>query len=495
MTAKRMIRYLALVVVSVVIATLGSFAGMRAGTAAVSAAAPPCNNYSSQVTPPENIGVAITYAGGSMSDVVYPDFKSYVKDVLPYEWNTGWKSASYQAGALAVRMFGWYHVKIWRGNSFNGECYHVTDYTGDQVYCAGIGTPGSGANCHGLGTRPASHATATSFAVQQTWNWILHSPADTIYPTYYKAGYVSDACGQWYGQPAGGLDMSQNGTQACALAGYSWAQIISTYYKPNATYPGDHTYGQWHGAMSWGPEPWKPVSVSAALWKFRNANSCGAPTISPFGYGNPADIKLVGDWDGNGTYTPGVARLVNGILWWYLNNGYDGAAEYSFAYGQAGDIPIVGDWDNNLTVNVGVVRGTGWYLEFSNPPQGQHDILLNYGEGGDTPVPGKWKSQSANQATTPGIFRLENGAAKWYVRDSNTSGPATLIFSYGDYTDRPIAGNYRAGDINTQFGPGVVRDDSTVSCGGMSHNQGWYLRYTPSTGTANVSYKYELIRP
>jgi hypothetical protein len=152
---------------------------------------------------------------------------------------------------------------------------------------------------------PATHATATSYAVQQTWNSLLQA-AGVIYPTYYKAGYTTDACGQWYGQPASGLDMSQYGSQACAVADNVWAQTINRYYFPNPTYTGDHIYGQWHGATSWGPVPWWPVSTAVSAgpytrWKFKAGNSCGQP-LAPFDYGSATDFKFIGDWDGNGTF-------------------------------------------------------------------------------------------------------------------------------------------------------------------------------------------------
>jgi hypothetical protein len=119
--------------------------------------------------------------------------------------------------------------------------------------------------------------------------------------------------------------MSQNGSQACALSQYSWAQTVNTYYFPNGTYPGNHIYGQWHAAMGWGPQPWWPVSSSInpptgeVLWKFRNGNSCG-PSSNTFTYGVASSIRVVGDWDGNGTHTQGVVGLSGGLVYWNLRN-------------------------------------------------------------------------------------------------------------------------------------------------------------------------------
>lgn len=282
---------LQIVLATLLIALLpGAFGQTPAApTHIATAAAPPCNNYFSNVTPPENIGVGITDPNNRslVVDVVYRDFKSYAKDVLPNEWLSGWKIAAYEAGALAVKNFAWYWVNNWRSANISpvtGECYHVTDWTFDQRYIAGSST------------------LPTAFAVEQTWNWVLHS-GGAIYASYHRSGFSSDACGQWAGSPADGRVMSQYGSRACAVLGYTWAQTVNTYYFSNWEFPGEHTYGQWHAALTWGPAPWWPLSISGSTWKFRNANNCGAPSTI-IGYGNPADIKIVGDWDGNGSHTP-----------------------------------------------------------------------------------------------------------------------------------------------------------------------------------------------
>ena len=81
----------------------------------------------------------------------------------------------------------------------------------------------------------------------------------------------------------------------------------------------------------------------------------GAPDIAPFAYGAQGDIPVVGDWDGNGTTTVGVARAGAGVLTWYLRNrNSSGAPDIApFAYGSAGTTPVVGDWDGDRVTTVG----------------------------------------------------------------------------------------------------------------------------------------------
>jgi len=78
--------------------------GAQRESSPAEAAAPPCDNYYSDLTPPENIGVAITNSNGDIVGVSYVPFKTYVKDVLPNEWaKADWGISAYEAGALAVK--------------------------------------------------------------------------------------------------------------------------------------------------------------------------------------------------------------------------------------------------------------------------------------------------------------------------------------------------------------------------------------------------------
>ncbi|PIX29605.1 MAG: hypothetical protein COZ65_01445 [Caldiserica bacterium CG_4_8_14_3_um_filter_35_18] len=57
----------------------------------------------------------------------------YVQDVLPNEWEGLWPSESLKAGALACKMYGWYHVyhPKWNYSPYYAD---VKDNTADQQY-------------------------------------------------------------------------------------------------------------------------------------------------------------------------------------------------------------------------------------------------------------------------------------------------------------------------------------------------------------------------
>lgn len=174
------------------------------------ATASSCSGWTSETTPPPTIRV-FRVATGAVETV---DFRVYAKNVLSREWIGSWTAESLRSGAVAVKMYAWYHVLHWRGlTNAQGECFDVYDDTRDQVY-----NP----------TQPTWASAAA--AVDATWaTRALKNGA--IYPTYYNAGSTNEACGA----NANGWRMYQWGTQACGLAGMSAAQILLTYYYPNWT--------------------------------------------------------------------------------------------------------------------------------------------------------------------------------------------------------------------------------------------------------------------
>jgi hypothetical protein len=94
---------------------------------------------------------------------------------------------------------------------------------------------------------------------------------------------------------------------------------------------------------------------------------------------------VVGDWDGNGTTTVGVARAGAADLIWYLRNANGpGAPDITpFAYGARGDSPVVGDWDGDRVTTVGAFdpAAATWRLRNSNGPGAPDVAPFAYGDG------------------------------------------------------------------------------------------------------------------
>ena len=64
-------------------------------------------------------------------------------------------------------------------------------------------------------------------------------------------------------------------------------------------------------------------------------------------------------------------------------------ADVSFGYGNPGDVGVVGDWNASGRDSVGIKRGAWWYL-FNTAGKPFADIVASYGEPWDVPVTGHW---------------------------------------------------------------------------------------------------------
>jgi hypothetical protein len=83
---------------------------------------------------------------------------------------------------------------------------------------------------------------------------------------------------------------------------------------------------------------------------------------------------------------------------------------------------VVGDWDGNGTSTPGLVRGGRWYLRNANSV-GPGTVVFDYGGPTDRPLAGDW---DGNGTFTPAVVR----GSRWYERNTNTTGPGTTTFPF-----------------------------------------------------------------
>jgi peptidoglycan/xylan/chitin deacetylase (PgdA/CDA1 family) len=208
-----------------------------------------------------------------------------------------------------------------------------------------------------------------------------------------------------------------------------------------------------------------PGIVRGNTWYLRNSNTPG-PADMVFAYGLPTDRVITGDWDGNGSFTPGIVR---GDRWHLRNTNSTGTAHIAFSYGVPTDRMITGDWDGNGSFTPGIVRGDRWHLRNTNSTGTAH-IAFTYGVPTDRVITGDW---DGNGSSTPGIIR---DGSRWHLRNTNSTGPAHIALTYGGGTDVPVAGDW---DASGSWTPGIVRDGSR-----------WHLRNVNSTGTAHIAFTF-----
>ncbi|MBI4915079.1 MAG: hypothetical protein HY825_04470 [Acidobacteria bacterium] len=208
-------------------------------------------------------------------------------------------------------------------------------------------------------------------------------------------------------------------------------------------------------------------------WYLKNTNAPGTSDLE-FPYGDPSDLAVVGDWDGDGIDTVGIYR---GNTFYLRNSNTAGNADLVVEFGAPGDVPIAGDWDGDGLDTIGVYRpgDAAWFLKNSNAG-GAPDLSFTYGLTDETPVVGDW---NADGIDTVGIFRASD--RQWYLHNTNASGDAELVFPYGDpATDVPIVGDWD--------------NDGTDTVGVYRPAQGeWFLKNTNAAGNADLNFTYGIL--
>ncbi|MGQ9896709.1 MAG: hypothetical protein ACUVR8_03980 [Acidobacteriota bacterium] len=212
---------------------------------------------------------------------------------------------------------------------------------------------------------------------------------------------------------------------------------------------------------------------SDGFFYLRNSLTSGVADLSFF-FGQGNDVPLAGDWDGDGTTTVGVFRLVSGTATFFLRNSNSaGFADLSFPFGASGDVPIVGDWNGDGQDTVGVFRNGVFLLRNANSA-GMADHVVNFGLATDMPVVGDW---DGNGTTTVGCYRRSNGF--FYYRNDLLSSVAEGAFFYGLADDLPFAGDWNG---DGRDGIGIVR----LTEGSWR----FFLKNELGPGFADVSFNY-----
>ncbi len=207
--------------------------------------------------------------------------------------------------------------------------------------------------------------------------------------------------------------------------------------------------------------------------RFHLWSGAGDVSADKFYFGNPGDYPLMGDWDCDGTKTPGQYRQADGFV--YLRNTNDsGVGEVKFYFGDPGDVPVVGDFDGDGCDTVSIYR----------PDQGQIFIINKLGENnkglgaasqsyffgnpGDKPFVGDFDGDGSD---TIGLHRETTGLV--YFNNEHRSKAAEKEFVFGDPGDKIVAGDWDGdGDDSPALyrpGDGMVYLKLTNSAGAADH--------------------------
>ncbi|GAA3393291.1 hypothetical protein [Cryptosporangium minutisporangium] len=246
-----------------------------------------------------------------------------------------------------------------------------------------------------------------------------------------------------------------------------------------------------------------PVIYDGGTWYIRTTPTSG-PANLKFSFGrfnNVRDLPVVGDWNGDGSETVGIARIgppgdFPGTFTWHLrNSNSSGPADISFEFGVPAltdtlrGHPIVGNFDpSDDAYEVGyVIAGdTGqlvWTIRLNTTPNSP-EVTFTYGRAEtDAPIVGDWDGDGVD---TAGVLR----GNQWLLTNAQRQGgSAQTVFAYG--TTNPaipefaVSGDWNGDGADT---PGLLRNSPPTERSGGYEN--WLITNENATGAADATFRY-----
>ena len=192
-------------------------------------------------------------------------------------------------------------------------------------------------------------------------------------------------------------------------------------------------------------------------WLLRTSNTSGSPNLTFTFGGQPGDLPVAGDWNGdgrtdlgifrNGTFLRGVLTTTPACFRCFSVTTVEPIDPVQF--GQAGDRPIAGDWNGDGIDDIGVYRSNTSTFLLRIPgksivivpchgcPSETHSTFTTFtaqfGSAGDLPVTGDWEGDGKD---TIGVFH--DGVFLVTSDFFETSGSSV----FGFIGDLPLAGDW-----------------------------------------------------
>ena len=193
---------------------------------------------------------------------------------------------------------------------------------------------------------------------------------------------------------------------------------------------------------------------STGQWILALENTFPPLTLSVTFGGQPGDLPVTGNWDGDERTDIGVFR--NGTFHLaLLKTGSTGQTVVQpltpIAFGEAAGRPVAGDWDGDGKDDVGVFLAGGQFLlrqprRVSAPFTGTviTTIAFDFGQAGDQPVAGDWDGDGID---TTGVFR-SGDPGQFLLTNSFANNDVDVEFLLGAPMDVPLAGDWLGDGID-----------------------------------------------
>jgi hypothetical protein len=358
----------------------------------------------------------------------------------------------------------------------------------NNTYVLGVSAGGAGTSPFGGGGLKLTPGQPFNFYVvafsYEHFGVIDVTPVMTYNPTADIFDFTGASAGgpyigvPWYfARPSEAIPVDYN--LANYVPGSGPARILLLYYHNRSG------FGRTQVVNVSGPGLPNPLTGDTiGVWRPSNQNTFFRTSLTsgPANYvgligPSSAVIPVVGDWNGDGTDTPGYYDPSNGLV--SLSNNLDGSGPFiTYVFGIGGDYPIAGDWDGDGIDSLGVYRqSTGQLLLRNDNSTGFADFYMVFGIPGDIPFAGDWNSSGSD---APGVFRPSNNT--FYLLYNVGNGPffADEEVVFGASTDQPVAGDW---DGNGLTDLGVYRPSM-----GM-----FFLRMPDTTATGGGHYTLPIV--
>ncbi len=168
-----------------------------------------------------------------------------------------------------------------------------------------------------------------------------------------------------------------------------------------------------------------------------------------FDFGNPGDTPFAGDFDGDGRDEVGLHRETTGLVYFedaLVPGGGGGAADHQFVFGDPGDLFVAGDWDGDGRETPALLRGCTFFGK-NTSTAGVADFTLGFGEPGFLPVAGDFALSGGAAPMGPCAAAAPPPTAAYTVTFEATWSPAThpVDFPPNPHFSGLVGGTHRAG--------------------------------------------------
>jgi cell wall-associated NlpC family hydrolase len=206
-------------------------------------------------------------------------------------------------------------------------------------------------------------------------------------------------------------------------------------------------------------------------WLLSNHNSGGGVDYN-FGWGGGTQIPVVGDWNGDGTDTPGLYNPTTHV-WTLSNHNSGGGVDAQFGWGGGDQVPLAGDWNGDGIDTPGLFNPAShvWTLSNFNAAHGV-DAQFGWGGGDQIPLVGDWNGDGTD---TPGLYNPATHV--WTLSNHNSGGGVDAQFGWGGGTRLPVVGDWNGDGSDT---PGLFLGSNREftlsnvnSGGGVAADFGW----------------------